>query len=117
MTREGIAYIGSDNMKNVTPGFKDWENITVYSMRTVDNVRFMVTSEGIDIMYADADRYLVPAGVAGAMGGCEVFEYELTEEDMNAPDMDEVDCFIVKAYVEGVKDFIDPVWYRASRRL
>ena len=104
-------------MRNVTPGFEDWNNITVFCAKVVDGVRFMLTSDGYDIMYADADRYLCPADGKGRRHGVEVYEYVLTDEDMNVREMDEGECFMMRMFVNAMKEHIDPVWFEAAGRL
>lgn len=51
-------------LKNITPGFKDWNNIEVYGMSVKDGVVFMSTSDGIDIMNEDTDEYYMPLSPA-----------------------------------------------------
>ena len=104
-------------MRNVTPGFKDYRNITVYAVEVVDDVRFMITSDGYDIMYTDADFYLTPADPIGMMMGVEVFEYELTDEDLNARPMTKKERKKMRLYVDRFKSIIEPMCFLASRGL
>lgn len=64
-------------LHNVTPGFKGWKDIAVYKMSEADGVRFMLTSDDVDIMDADADRYLIPADAIGEMMGIDAFVYSI----------------------------------------
>lgn len=104
-------------MRNITPGFKDYANITVHAITVVDGVRFMMTSDGYDIMYEHADRYIVPADMLGMMLGIETFSYEIEKADLEARPLDDDEVKGMREYVDMFKDFIDPVWYAASRRL
>lgn len=99
-------------MRNITPGFRDWKNIPVHAMSVVDGVRFMLTSDGIDVMYEKADVYLVPSDDG-------LFAYELTDDDLSVRGLDrserrEVRNYCREAYRMG---FMDREWYEASRRL
>ncbi len=66
-----------DVLQNVTPGFKGWKDIAVYKMSEADGVRFMLTSDDVDIMDVDADRYLIPADAIGEMMGMDAFVYSI----------------------------------------
>lgn len=104
-------------MRNITAGFRDHANIAVHNMTVVDGVRFMATDEGIDMMNEDADIYLTPSDELGAAVGVRCFAYELTEEDLKAPELTSEQRIHARRLCSDARAFIDPAWYRASRRL
>ena len=91
-------------LRNVTPGFRGWNDITVYRMTEADGLRFMITSDDVDIMNVDADRYLLPSDAIGEMMGIDVFEYDIPE--FTCPELDRDDWEHV---VKWLKD--EKRWY------
>lgn len=91
-------------LHNITPGFKGWNDITVYKMTEADGVRFMLTSDDVDIMDVDADRYLIPSDVMGEMMGVDVFEYSIPT--FSCPELDKYDWEYVVEWLKTEKK-----WY------
>lgn len=112
-------------LHNVTPGFKGWNDIEVYAMTTVDGVRFMSTSDGIDIMNEDAEQYLVPMDPSEYMFwmsvGAPIQEYndvpvwvmELQGEPVRELNAEEKK--MIKDYVSSYPCVME--WKKAARRL
>ena len=112
-------------LHNVTPGFKGWNDIEVYAMTTIDGVRFMSTSDGIDIMNEDAEQYLVPMDSSEymywmAMGvpiqvcnGVPVWVMELQGEPVRELNAEERK--MMKEHVSSYPCVME--WKKAARRL
>ena len=91
-------------LHNVTPGFRGWNDIVVYKMTEADGLRFMITSDDVDIMDVDADRYLLPSDAIGEMMGINVFEYDIPK--FTCPKLEKEDWEYV---VKWLKD--EKMWY------
>lgn len=94
-------------LHNVTPGFRGWNDITVYKMTEADGLRFMLTSDDVDIMDVDADRYLIPADAIGEMMGMDAFVYSIPR--FTCPELEREDWEYV---VNWLKD--EKMWYIAN---
>lgn len=98
-------------MRNITEGFHDFNNITVYRADVVDGVRFMITSEGIDICDADVDRYFLPCTPT------DCFIYQIGDTDIKVPHLTSSDRASIRKYVQACRGACNEEWVKAANHL
>lgn len=104
-------------MINVTKGFKNFNNIKVYRNSCANGIRFMITSDGIDICDENVDKYFVPSMLDMFPLWPDYYVYEITDEDRNTPPLTEKDKKDIIEYLKPYNMPDDEPWWVGAKAL